>query len=180
MADFTPGSGAAIAYLNSLLAKRGVDVKAADAIFGHEGISGGIGDGGHAFGPGQFNDAGGVWTGRYPGLTPQQKNSLAWAPAGLQELAAHVGSVASGLKGLPAIQAITTRFERPQNPQAEIQDAASRYGLSGGGTAFQIPAGGSPAIPQALRAPGRAPAAVHPFGSSPIAQALRMLGFPTG
>lgn len=177
---FTPGSGAAIAYLNNLLRQRGVDVKAADAVFSREGLSGGIGDGGHAFGPGQFNDAGGVWTGRYPGMSAQQKNSLAWAPAGLQDLAAHVASVAGGLHGESAIRNIVSRFERPANPSGEIAGALGAYGLpTGGGTGFQLPAGGAPAVPPVpglLQRPGGPP---HPFGSSPIAAALRMLGFPT-
>lgn len=146
-ANFSPGSPSAIAYLNQLLAQRGVDVKAADAVFGREGASGGIGDGGHAFGPGQFNDAGGVWTGRYQGMSPQQKNQVAWSPQGLQELAARVASVSAGQHGGAAIQNIVTRFERPANPGAEIAGAMGAYGLpvqpgsstqSGGGAAGAV------------------------------------------
>lgn len=127
---YSPGSPQAVSLLNRLLAQRGVDVKAADAVFQHEGLSGGIGDGGHAFGPGQENDAGGVWTGRYPGLSAQQKNAIAWSPSGLRELVDHVASVAGGLHGASAIQNIVTRFERPLNPGAEIQDALHHYGIA--------------------------------------------------
>jgi hypothetical protein len=155
--NFAPGSQSAIAYLNQLLASRGVDVKAADSVFGREGASGGIGDGGHAFGPGQFNDAGGVWTGRYPGLSPQQKNAQAWSPSGLQELAQRVAAVAAGLHGSQAVQSIVTRFERPANPQGEIAGALSAYGLPmQQGGSFQLGGGAAtaaPSLPVAAAAP---------------------------
>ena len=152
--SFAPGSPAAISLLNRLLAQRGVDVQAADAVFGMEGLSGGIGDQGHAFGPGQFNDAGGVWTGRYQGATPQQKNQLAWSPAGLAELADRVARVAAGQHGAQAVQSIVTRFERPANPGREIAGALGRStgapagsaaadlgGSSGMGTGRGVPGG---------------------------------------
>lgn len=127
-AQFTPGSPSALQYLNQLLAARSVDSTAADAVFSREGASGGIGDGGHAFGPGQFNNAGGVWTGRDPGATPEQLNQAAWSPQGLTELANDVAKVAAGQKGNAAIQSIVTGFERPRNEPAEIQGAEAAYG----------------------------------------------------
>lgn len=126
---FTPGSKQALQYLQRLLIAQHVDPRAANAVFSVEGASGGIGDGGHAFGPGQFNNAGGVWTGRYAGMSPQQINNIAWSPQGLAELAQRVGKVAGGLKGRQAINAIVTRFERPANIPGEIAKATGRLGL---------------------------------------------------
>jgi hypothetical protein len=130
-ASFAPGSPAALNYLNQLLVQRGVDPAAANAVFSQEGASGGIGDGGHAFGPGQFNDAGGVWTGKYPGLTPEQKNQIAWSPAGLADLASHVGAVAGGLHGPAAVTNIVSRFERPADIPGEISRALEALGAKG-------------------------------------------------
>jgi hypothetical protein len=59
-----------------------IDQQAELAVAGQEGLSGGIGDGGHAFGPNQLNDAGGVWTGRNQGLTPEQKNAAGMVARG--------------------------------------------------------------------------------------------------
>jgi hypothetical protein len=128
-AGFRPGSRQALAYLQQRLLQAHVDPRAANAVFSVEGASGGIGDGGHAFGPGQFNNAGGVWTGRYAGMSPQQINQIAWSPAGLNELAQRVGRVAGGLKGRQAINAIVQRFERPADIPGEIAKATSRLGL---------------------------------------------------
>jgi hypothetical protein len=162
VAQYQPGSQQALDFLNQLLAARGVDVKAADAVFGREGASGGIGDGGHAFGPGQFNDAGGVWTGRYPGLSPQQKNLIAWSTPGLRELADRIASVASGQRGMGAIQNIVTRFERPANPGAEIAGAARAYGIPlrgspGGAVGFIQRLAGTGGAPGGHSAPSAAP-----------------------
>lgn len=141
MTNFQPGSAAALALLNRLLATRGADTKAADAVFSMEGASGKIGDNGHAFGPGQENDAGGVWTGKYPGLTPEQKNAVAWSSAGLADLANRVAEVAAGKQGSSAINAIVTRFERPLNPGRELAGALAAYGKPGAAT--PKPIGGS-------------------------------------
>ena len=146
-ASFAPGSRAGLSYLNKLLAARGVDTAAADAVFAQEGASGGIGDGGHAFGPGQFNDAGGVWTGRYQGLSPEQKNQAAWSVSGLRELADRVASVAAGLHGQQAITSIVSRFERPANPGKEIAGALASYGKP-------LAAGTSPLATLAARSSG--------------------------
>lgn len=149
-ASFSPGSRTALSYLDQLLTQRNVDPAAANAVFGQEGASGGIGDGGHAFGPGQFNDAGGVWTGKYPGMSPQEKNAVAWSQPGLQELARHVASVAGGLHGSDAVHAIVgdtqvgghyTGFERPANEGGEISRALASLGM-GGGQSFAPASGG--------------------------------------
>lgn len=164
-AGFTPGSRTALNYLNQLLAQKGVDVGAANAVFGQEGASGGIGDSGHAFGPGQFNDAGGVWTGRFPGMSPEQKNQQAWSPQGLAELAGRVGSVASGLHGPAAVSNIVSRFERPANIPGEISRALASLGGGGGGQSF------APANATAMQQPTLSRAAAAPQGPAPTALA---------
>lgn len=110
---------------------RGLDLQALLAIASHEGAGGGIGDGGHAFGPFQLNDAGGVLTGKLAGLSPEQKNEWAWSPAGIKFAEDGIAKVASGQHGAQAIQSIASRFERPANVQAEISDALAHYGKSG-------------------------------------------------
>lgn len=110
---------------------RHLDLQALLAIAAHEGASGGIGDGGHAFGPFQLNDAGGVLTGKLAGMTPEQKNAWAWSPAGIKYALDGIGHVASGKQGDAAITAIARDFERPANVGAEIADARAHYGKSG-------------------------------------------------
>jgi len=132
-----------VQYIVQQAQRLGLDPAAVLAIASHEGLSGGIGDGGHAFGPFQENNAGGVLTGRMSNLTPQQLNAWAWSNAGINDALGRINSVAHGLKGNAAIQAITTRFERPANPAAEIADAEAHYGAYSGGRtgATQAPQG---------------------------------------
>lgn len=114
---------------------RGLDPLAVLAVFGTEGLSGRIGDNGHAFGPGQENDAGGVLTGRFPGWSAQQKQRWAMSPAGINDVLNRVAHVAKGKHGDAAINAIVRLFERPANPGAEVQKARGLYGKVGGGPA---------------------------------------------
>lgn len=120
------------ANLSALLAPgaraRNLDLKALLAITSHEGAGGGIGDGGHAFGPFQLNNAGGVLTGKFPGWTPQQINAWAWSPAGINYALNGISKVASGQRGAQAVESIASKFERPANVQAEISDALAHYG----------------------------------------------------
>lgn len=153
---FTPGSKTALTFLNQLLAARNVDPAAADAVFSQEGAGGGIGDGGHAFGPGQFNNAGGVWTGKYQGLTPEQINAQAWSKQGLTELANDVANVAAGLKGQQAITNIVSRFERPKDPSTEITNALAAFGAAPTAAATSSTVmvnSGSNTLPAAPKAP---------------------------
>jgi cell wall-associated NlpC family hydrolase len=106
----------------------GLDPKAVLAIAAHEGLSGGVGDGGHAFGPFQLNDAGGVLT-NHP--ASHHSNQWAWSNEGINYALAGIAKVAKGLKGKAAVTAIATRFERPQDPQGEIADAMAHYGKMG-------------------------------------------------
>jgi hypothetical protein len=128
-----------------------IDQQAELAVAGQEGLSGGIGDGGHAFGPNQLNDAGGVWTGRNQGLTPEQKNRRAWTPAGIDEALAGVARAAGGRHGADAVSHIVSDFERPRDPKGEIARALASLGASpssiGGGAAPDVssPAGSATA-----------------------------------
>src|SRR6187551_3391215 len=84
------------------------------ANFAHEGLSGGIGDGGHAFGPGQMNDAGGVLTGKLSGMTPQQKNQWAWSKQGINHLLDGIAAAGvAGKRGAAAMKALVYNYERP-------------------------------------------------------------------
>lgn len=118
--------------LASLLAPgaraRNLDLNALLAIASHEGAGGGIGDGGHAFGPFQLNNAGGVLTGKFRGMSPQQINQWAWSPAGIAFAEDRIAQVAGGERGPQAVKDIATKFERPANVGAEIQDALAHYG----------------------------------------------------
>jgi len=104
--------------------KYGIDPRAAVAVAMMEGLSGRVGDGGHAFGPFQMNDAGGVLTGR-------SGNHRAYAESrqGIDDaLASMARSGAQGKHGAEAINAIVRRYERPAAPDPEVQGAIARYG----------------------------------------------------
>lgn len=165
----------------------GLDARAVLAIASHEGLSGGIGDGGHAFGPFQLNNAGGVITGKFQGQSAGQINHWAWTPGGIDYALNAIDKAAGGLHGLPAIQAITNRFERPANPGAEIADASRHYGgiptggmAPAGGSAFQLPSSPLNAALPHPGGPAGAGGAPQGPGPSPVLAALRYLGFNPG
>jgi hypothetical protein len=106
--------------------KRGLDPFAVVAVAQTEGLSGGIGDGGHAFGPFQLNDAGGAFPASVQG-TPEQKNAWAWSDAGVNYALDRMALVARGLKGQAAVINIVSRFERPANIPSEISRAGNNY-----------------------------------------------------
>jgi len=105
---------------------RGLDPNAVLAVARQEGLGGGVGDGGHAFGPFQLNDAGGVLTGR-----PGDHRAFAESPAGINWALDQIAGVARGKTGAAAVNAIVRQFERPANPDAEVARALRQFG--GGG-----------------------------------------------
>lgn len=107
---------------------RNIDPNAVLAVSRMEGLSGGIGDGGHAFGPFQLNNAGGVITGRFQGESPQQIQQWATSPAGIDFALGRIGQVAGGLSGQAAVRAIVSRFERPADIPGETSRAIAAYG----------------------------------------------------
>jgi hypothetical protein len=113
-----------------------LDPQAVRRVAGVEGLSGGIGDGGHAFGPFQLNNAGGVITGRFKGMSPEQINAWAWSPQGIEYALQGISKVAGGQHGSQAVNSIVRRFERPADPNGEVQRAL-------GGSMQSVPAGAS-------------------------------------
>lgn len=150
---------------------RGLDPNAVIAVSKQEGLSGGIGDGGHAFGPFQENDAGGVLTGRFPGENPAQLQAWAESPAGINDALNRIAKVASGLHGAQAVDAIVSRFERPANIPREEAGALSSYGAP-------LPSGAAITPGPVATTPHAAPLAGT--NTAPIAAALRLLAQSSG
>jgi cell wall-associated NlpC family hydrolase len=107
---------------------RGLDPAAVLAVASQEGLSGRIGDGGHAYGPFQLNNAGGVITGTHPAVNDAATQAWASSPAGISFALDRIAGVARGMHGQQAVNAIVTRFERPANPGREIAGANAAYG----------------------------------------------------
>lgn len=119
-------SNAALAAIAAAAKKYNLDPKAMAAVAKVEsGLRpGAIGDGGHAFGLFQFNNAGGVITG--------EKNPKKFLDPNFNamEAARHIASIpgAQGAKGKAAIDIIVNKFERPANAPAEVSKAYANYG----------------------------------------------------
>lgn len=121
------------AYIRRQALRRGLDPQAVLRVASAEGLSGGIGDGGHAFGPFQLNDAGGVLT-NHP--ASHHSNQWAWSNQGINYALDHIAQVARGMHGAQAVRAIVTRFERPADPQGEIARALAAHVPGGSGGAM--------------------------------------------
>lgn len=121
---------ARIAAWNAAHPSQKLDPSAVLAVSGTEGLGGGIGDGGHAFGPFQVNNAGGVITGKFQGQTPTQINQWAWTPAGIDYALAGIARVAGGQSGSRAVNSIVSGFERPANIPREISAANAALGTT--------------------------------------------------
>lgn len=106
-------------------AKHGVDINALLSVAAVEGLGGGVGDGGHAFGPFQMNDAGGVLTGKYK--SSDEAKAYAESDAGIEDAIKQIAAVAKGKTGADAIKAIVSGFERPADPNGEIAKALALY-----------------------------------------------------
>jgi hypothetical protein len=119
-------------------AKYGLDINALMSVAAMEGLGGGVGDNGHAFGPFQMNDAGGVLTGKFKSGAEAQK--YAESAAGIEDAIKQIAAVAKGKTGKDAIEAIVTKFERSANQSKEIANALALYT---GGRAVLADNGGS-------------------------------------
>lgn len=120
-------------YIAQRARAMGLDPKAVLAVARQEGLGGGVGDHGTSFGPFQLHLGGAMPRG--------VSNPQAWAesPAGINYALSHINSVAHGLHGAQAIQAIVSRFERPADPASEIAGAMSAYGKGvGSSPALQV------------------------------------------
>lgn len=105
-----------------------LDPQAVTAIASQEGLSGRIGDGGHAFGPFQLNNAGGLLTGKFPGRSPQQIQKWANSTEGINYALQQIAKVAGGMHGPQAVNTIASQFERPADIPKEIAGATAAYG----------------------------------------------------
>ena len=151
-----------VALWNAKHPAQQIDPAAELAVARQEGLSGGIGDGGHAFGPNQLNNSGGVITGKFSGMTPAQINAWAWSPAGIQYALAGIAKVAGGLKGQAAVTNIVSRFERPANIPRETANALAALGLPAPSGGTLPPAAGSTQAPGvASQAAQQAAAQLH-------------------
>lgn len=156
-------------YVAEQAPKYGLDATAVMAIADQEGFKSGsgpsgIGDGGHAFGPWQLNDAGGVLT-NHP-VTAQGKNASqawAWSQPGIDFALQGMQSVASGLAGARAVTAIATNFERPRADllPGEISNGIAALGKWATTFAQGIPIPGVTTTP-----PVQGPADTH-LGTNP-------------
>lgn len=116
-------------YIIKEARRLGLDTRAVIAVASREGLSGGVGDGGHAFGPFQMNDAGGVLTG--DPVASHHTNAYAWSDAGILRALRAQASVAGGLTGRAAVHALVYNYERPADKAGEFSGAMSAYGHVG-------------------------------------------------
>lgn len=116
-------SAGQIALITKLALARGLDPQAILSVARQEGLSGGIGDAGTSFGPFQLHVGG-----AFPSGIQGNRQAWAWSPAGISYALNRIQSVASGLRGGAAVNAIVRRFERPANPNAEVAGALASLG----------------------------------------------------
>lgn len=115
-------------YIIQQARKLGLDPRAVIAVASREGLSGGVGDGGHAFGPFQMNDAGGVLTNA---PANEHNNAFAWSNKGIMMALRAQASVAGGLTGRAAVHALVYNYERPADKAGEFSGAMGAYGHVG-------------------------------------------------
>lgn len=154
---------------------RGLDPAAVLAVASQEGLSGRIGDGGHAYGPFQLNNAGGVITDTHPGVNDPGTQAWASSPAGINFALDRIAAVAKGQHGQQAVNSIVTQFERPANPGREVAGASAAYGSYSGGAAQAVLPPGAP------QQPAQAPVARPTPGSNDLAilnQGAKLFGLP--
>lgn len=107
-------------YIREQSIRRGLDPNAVLAVATVEGgFSGAIGDSGSSYGPFQLHVGGALPAGK--------TNAWARSEAGINYALNRIASVAKGLTGRNAINAIVTKFERPAAPQAEVTRAYDVY-----------------------------------------------------
>ena len=155
--------------------EEGVEPEAVLAVASVEGgFLGRVGDQGTSFGPWQLHIGGAMPSGK--------GGSWANGTAGVDYALQRIGDVAQGMRGEQAIRSIVTRFERPADPETEIERATARYraikasgngrnpqkwiDLTIPGTDYRIPTPDLPGIPNPL--PGAKDAVTGAFGA-PIA-----------
>lgn len=124
---------AELAYISAKAKALGLDPQAVLAVAATEGgsLPAAVGDNGTSFGPWQLHAGGAlpadIWA---KGATYSRQ----WAdsPAGIDYALNGINKVAHGLRGQQAVSSIVSGFERPANPEAEIERAISIYNSGGG------------------------------------------------
>ena len=118
-----------ITYVYAAAPGRQLDAAAVLAVAEQEGLGGGIGDGGLAYGPWQDHMtefAGRPWYGR--GRNNADVQAWAWTVTGADYvLAQMVAAGADRLTGTAAINQIVRAYERPADPQGEVDRAVAQY-----------------------------------------------------
>lgn len=133
----------------------GLDPRAVIAVARQEGLGGGVGDNGTSFGPFQMHEGGALPS----GIPLNRAQSWAESPAGINYALSRINSVAHGLSGPSAVQAIVSRFERPANIPGEVAGALRDYGKGGSSPALLMS--------KILSGGGAAAGATSPGGASP-------------
>jgi hypothetical protein len=118
------GNPQAVSYITSKAASLGLDPAAVLAVARQEGWGGGVGDSGTSFGPWQLHQGGAL----PQGISLASAHQWAWSQQGLDYALQQMASVARGLRGQAAVNAIVNRFERPANPGGESSRAWANYG----------------------------------------------------
>lgn len=128
-----------------------LDPAATLAVASREGLSGAIGDGGHAFGDFQLNNAGGVITGKFAGMSPAQIEAWANTPQGINFALSGLARVAANQTGEQAVNSIVSRYERPANIPGETAGFAAlgSYGSLASLPAAK-PAASTPFVPKVV------------------------------
>jgi hypothetical protein len=105
----------------------GIDPRAAVIVAMGEGLSGRVGDGGHAFGPFQLNNAGGVLTKMYPGQNNPKAIEFAGSQRGIDWALQQMARYARGKTGPEALRSIIYDFERPADKAGSYANALARW-----------------------------------------------------
>lgn len=128
-------------YVRQVAPVKGLDPNAVLAVASQEGLGGGIGDSGTSFGPWQLHQ-GGALPSSVGNLGADVAQAWAWSQDGINYALDQMAGVAKGLTGTQAVTTIVTQFERPANPQAEIQGALASpfvFGVSTSGSSGSVP-----------------------------------------
>lgn len=117
------GKAQTTSYITQRAQQYGLDPAAVLAVASQEGLGGGIGDSGTSFGPWQLHQGGALPA----SIDLASAHQWAWSPEGIDYALRKMASVAKGLRGQAAIDAIVRRFERPADPDSEVAGAIGAY-----------------------------------------------------
>jgi hypothetical protein len=130
-----------VTAIHTSASKQNLDIPAVMAVAAAEGLGGGVGDGGTSYGPFQLHVGG--------ALPPGKDQAWAESPAGIDYAVQQIAKVAKGKSGQDAIAAIVNSFERPADPNGEIQRALAIYNGSSATLASGAPRGATVKVSKA-------------------------------